>query len=75
MWKRQLNNMRKNLADELILPAFWLFFFMVYSTDDRKTSLKNSDKLELKRDDISAGIKTGTIKETTFTKAVYLTGF
>lgn len=68
--------MTKNLADELILPAFWLFFFIVYSTDDQKTSLKNLDKVESKRDEISAWDKTTwTIKETSSIKAEYLTGF
>ena len=70
----------KNLLKELILPSFWLFFFIVSSkSEDKVNKLKKTDNTELKKQDgISASGATNGInknKEATFIKAVYLSGF
>ena len=70
----------KNLFKELILPSFWLFFFIVSSkSEDKVNKLKKADNTELKKQDgISASGATNGInknKEATFIKAVYLSGF
>jgi uncharacterized membrane protein len=70
----------KNLLKELILPSFWLFFFIVSSkSEDKVNKLKKADNTELKKQDgISASGATNGInknKEATFIKAVYLSGF
>jgi uncharacterized membrane protein len=70
----------KNLFKELILPSFWLFFFIVSSkSEDKVNKFKKTDNTELKKQDgISASGATNGInknKEATFIKAVYLSGF
>jgi len=70
----------KNLLKELILPSFWLFFFIVSSkSEDKVNKLKKTDNIEFKKQDgISVSGATNAIdktKEATFIKAVYLSGF
>lgn len=71
--------MKKNLSKELILPAFWLFFFIVTPKSEVKDNkLKKADNTELKKQDISTPGASNAInknKEATFTKAVYLSGY
>ena len=68
----------KKLLKELILPAFWVFFFIVTPKSEIKdNNLKRADNTELKKD-IPAPAATNTInknKEAIFTKAVYLSGY
>lgn len=73
--------MKKNIVKELILPAFWLFFFIVMPKSEIKDNkLKRADNTELKKD-IPAPAATNTLNknkettEATFTKAVYLSGY
>lgn len=72
--------MKKNLLKELILPAFWLFFFIVSSKSDAKNNeLNRADNIELKNPDISSSEVTNGInnnsKAVKFTKALFLSGF
>lgn len=70
--------MKKNLLKELILPAFWLFFFVVSSKSDAKHNLNRADNIELKKQDISTSEVTNGMnsnKAATFTKALFLSGF
>lgn len=71
--------MKKNLLKELILPAFWLFFFIVTPKSEiRDIKLKKADNTELKKQDILAPGASSVInknKEVAFTKAVYLAGY
>ena len=73
--------MNKNVLKELILPSFWLFFFIVYSKEgDNSVTLKNERDIAIKqRQDISTAAAnnytTGENKESRFTKAIYLAGF
>ena len=70
--------MKKNLLKELILPSFWLFFFLVYSTnnDAKVSNVKNVNNAEIKtRQDRGILSKINKDKEATFTKGVYLSGF
>ena len=70
--------MKKKISNELILPAFWLFFFIITPKSDIKDNkLKRADNTELNKD-IPAPAATNAInknKEATFTKAVYLSGY
>ena len=70
--------MKKNLSKELILPAFWVFFFIVTPKSQIKDNkLKRADNTELKKD-ITVPSATNAVnqnKEATFTKAVYLSGY
>ena len=70
--------MRKNLLRELILPSFWLFFFIVSPKSENKEKIKKVDKTELKKQDgipfYEANVANKN-KEATFIKAVYLSGF
>ena len=76
--------MKKTLLKESILPAFWVFFFLVSSKGDtRVNELKNADNtvpvnIGIKKQDLSESGGSNSInknKEVTFTKAVYLSGF
>lgn len=73
--------MKKTLLKELILPSFWLFFFIVSPKNDQSTQLKKGNGTELeKQDDIYAVAEKNKIKQAGFTKAeftraVYLSGF
>ncbi len=70
--------MTKNLLKELILPSFWLFFFLVSPKNEGKIDqLKKEDNIGVKRQETkAAGIKNKeATKEATFTNAVYLSGF
>lgn len=68
--------MKKTLLKELILPSFWLFFFIVSPKNDESNQLKKEDDIELKKQgDIFATSEDDTAKEARFTKAVYLSGY
>jgi len=76
--------MKKTLLKESILPAFWVFVFLVSSKSDaRVNGLKNADNTVpvntgIKKQDLSGAGGSNSInknKEATFTKAVYLSGF
>ena len=75
--------MKKTLLKESILPAFWVFFFLVSSkSETRVNGLKNDNKVPvntgIKKQDLSESGGSNSInknKEVTFTKAVYLSGF
>lgn len=76
--------MKRNLLKESILPAFWLFVFIVSSKSDgknndlKKAGNTNPVNIGIKNQDISASGASNSInknKEATFTKAVYLSGF
>lgn len=67
----------KKLLKELILPAFWLFFFIVTPKSEIKDNkLKRADNTELKKDMPAPGATNAVNKnkEAIFTKAVYLSG-
>ena len=70
--------MNKNFLKELILPAFWLLFFIISSKNDKTINLKKESGIEVKKQ-IGAAAETGDVtdknKEAKFTKAVYLSGF
>lgn len=70
--------MKKFLSKELILPSFWLFFFMVSPKSEAKVdSLKNANNTEVKKQKLLSGgyNAINKNKEATFTKAVFLSGF
>lgn len=72
--------MKKHLLQELILPSFWLFFFIVSPGRETKVNhlKKSGDNGVKKQLDLSASGITNTIdknKEATLIKAVYLSGF
>ena len=76
--------MNRNLLKESILPAFWVFFFIVSSNSDAKNNeFKKADNavpknIGIKDQDLSASGASNNInknKEATFTKAIYLSGF
>jgi hypothetical protein len=76
--------MNRNLLKESILPAFWVFFFIVSSKSDAKNNeFKKADNvvpknIGIKNQDLSASGASNSInknKEVTFTKAIYLSGF
>ena len=68
--------MKKTLLKELILPSFWLFFFIVSPESEVKTQLKKQDDTELKKqENIFAASEPDTGKKMKFTKAVFLPGF
>ena len=76
--------MKKHLLKESILPAFWLFFFMVSSKSDGKINeLKKADNtvpvnIRIKKQDMAVSASdnaTNKNKGATFTKAVYLLGY
>lgn len=69
--------MKKLLSKELILPSFWLFFFIVYPKNEQKIDRsKKADNIEVKKQEASEGYNgINKNKEATFTKAVYLSGF
>jgi len=57
--------MNSNLLKDMILPSFWLFFFLVYSnTNDRNNSLINQNKTEIKKVTGSAGNDNSNISVT-----------
>lgn len=69
----------KKFLSELILPGFWLFFFVVSSKTNEADEIKNMNNLELRKGNISKnGYAVGN-KETGLkkadTKAIYLTKF
>lgn len=69
----------KNLLKELVLPAFWLFFFIAFSKSEvRDNKVKKVNNTELKKQDLSkmeGGNPINKNKEATFTKAIYLSGY
>jgi hypothetical protein len=71
--------MKKNFLKEMILPAFWLLFFIITPKSEVKDNkLKKADNTELKRQNIpepEVGNAINKNKEATFTKAVYLSGY
>ena len=71
--------MKKTLLRELILPSFWLFFFIVSPKSDKTTTqLKKGNDTELKKQDgidIFAAAEKNKIKQARFAKAVYLSRF
>lgn len=72
--------MNKNILQELVLPSFWLFFFIVSPASDAKVDqLQKTKNIEIKKqDDIPVLETSNTIdknKEATLIKAVYLFGF
>lgn len=69
--------MTKNLLKELILPSFWLFFFLVSPKNaDKVDQSKKVDNIEVKKQEPSGTASSiNKNKEATFTNAVYLSGF
>jgi hypothetical protein len=75
--------MSKNLLKELILPAFWLFFFAVSSTTGAKVNeLKKANNITpsefgIKQQEIAPAASHAVNKnqEATFTKAIYLSKY
>lgn len=70
--------MNKNFLKEMILPSFWLFFFIVYSNIPNKDNqLDKQTKLELKNMTGSAGNSKSIVpgSKTTLTGAVYIHGY
>ena len=70
--------MKKILSKELILPAFWVFFFIVSPKSEAKVEeLKKAENTEIKKQEpLSGGYNAiNKNKEATFTKAVFLSGF
>lgn len=68
--------MKKTLLKELVLPSFWVFFFIVSPNKEEKIQIKISDGNEWKKQaDIFGATEDDKAKEIRFTKAVYLSGF
>jgi hypothetical protein len=68
--------MKKILSKELILPSFWLFFFIVSPKNDVPINEVKKDNTEVKKQEASGGGNAiNKNKEASFTKAVYLSGF
>ncbi|HUS00435.1 MAG TPA: hypothetical protein VMY77_01840 [Chitinophagaceae bacterium] len=70
--------MKKSFLKELVLPAFWLFFFIVSPKSQVKDNkLKKADNTELNKDIPAPGASNviNKNKEATFTKAIYLSGY
>lgn len=69
--------MKKILSKELILPFFWLFFFIVSPKNENKIGrVKKADRTEVKTQEASGDVNSiNKNKEAIFTKAVYLSGF
>lgn len=66
--------MRKRFLQELILPAFWLFFFIAVKTGEKSIPAKGKTKLQkqMMSGNGNAEIKSKGIIST---KALYLPGF
>ena len=72
--------MKKNILQELVLPSFWLFFFIVSPGSDAKVGqLQNTKSIEVKKQDNTPALETSNTidknKEASLIKAVYLSGF
>ena len=70
--------MNKNLLKEMILPMFWLFFFIVYTKIDNKNiNLNRQDKSEIRNVTGSAENNklTNSNSKMKFTKAVYISRY
>jgi hypothetical protein len=68
--------MKKILSKELILPSFWLFFFIVSPKNEVNVNQLKKESTEVKKQEASGGTNAvNKNKEATFTKAVFLSGF
>lgn len=66
--------MKKTFLQDLILPTFWLLFFMVSSKSERRIeNFKKEEKTELRNVNLREATN-GKEKEANFTKAIFLTG-
>lgn len=67
--------MKKSLLKELILPAFWLFFFTVSSKSDAKVNELKKEDNTVNKQEISAPGTSHPVnknKEAAFTKTLFL---
>lgn len=70
--------MNKNLLKEMILPSFWLFFFIAHSKlKEKNNKLENQNRSEIRKITGLAGNNNLIIKDPKikFTNAVYLSGY
>lgn len=70
--------MKKKILKEMILPLFWLFFFMVYTNiEDKNNTLEKEDEFEIRRATGLVGIDKSrmTVTKIPFTNAVFISRY